>query len=173
MKRRGLLPSLTVYLAGILMALGTWLAMADVVLKDVRFDVNTVSAAGSTVIPSGGNSTYTVSAGITRHVSDSETIIGTHVPPPPAIRPAIYSNGIQLTYQEIDFLPNENAKTVNLTLSCVNHEVRGSVAGSGHGNPKAPQWWCLWLCTAPDPAPIKGHLNERDSSNTINVLCSS
>jgi hypothetical protein len=156
------------------MASGAWLAMADVVLKDARFDVNTVGVSGPTVIPSGGNATYTVSVNITRLVSQSETIIGTRLPPPtPTIRPAIYSSGAQLTYQQIDFLPNENAKTVTLTLSCVNHEVRGSVAGSGHGNPKQPQWWCLWLCTAPDPAPIKGHLNEKESSNTINVLCSS
>lgn len=172
MKRRGLLSSVAVYLAGTLMASGVWLAMAYVVLQDARFDVNTVNISGGSVITNGGSANYTVSASITRHVSQSETIIGTQPPPPPKIRPAIYSNDTQLTFQEIDFLPNENSKTVTLTLSCVNHEVRGSVAGSGHGNPKAPQWWCLWLCTAPDPAPIKGHLNERESS-IINVLCSS
>lgn len=172
MNKRSFLRLPTVLVTGMLVASGAWLAMADVVLKDARFDVNTVSVTGPGTIPNGGSATYVVSASITRLVSQTETIIGTQVPPPPAIRPATYSSGTQLTYQQIDFLPNENAKTVSLTLSCVNHEVRGSVAGSGHGDPNSRPWWCLWLCTVADPAPIKGHLNERDSSNTINVLCS-
>ena len=171
MNQRDRLRAFVIFLMGMPVLFWTWLAMGDVVLQDTRFSVDSVSVAGPDAIPNGGNATYRVTVGITRHVSQSDTIIGTQVPPPPAIRPAIYSGGTQLTFQQIDFFPNENTKTVVLTLSCVNHEVRGSVAGSGHGNPKAPQWWCLWLCTSPDPAPIKGHLNERDSGNTINVLC--
>lgn len=135
-------------------------------LRDARYAVTSVSIAGPTRISNGGSATYTVTANINRDgIAQNAQIVGTQGPPPPRIRPAIYSGGAQLTFAEVNIPPNVNTVTVSLTLSCVNNEVRGDRAGSGHGGRGQFLWWS-W----DDPADIKGHLNEKESES-LKVLC--
>lgn len=135
-------------------------------LRDGRFAVSSVTMTGPATIPNGGSANYTVTAVIVRdNIAANAQIIGTQGPPPPRIRPAIYSGNTQLTFNEVNVPPNVNTITSTLTLSCRNNEVRGNVAGTGHGGRGQFLWWS-W----DDPAEIKGHLNERESS-VIKVLC--
>jgi hypothetical protein len=152
--------SLTV-LAPLLMGLGS-----SPPLKDVRFAVTSVTLAGPATIPNGGSANYTVTATINRDgIAANATIVGTQGPPPPRVRPSIHVGNTQLTFADVDVLPNVNTISTSLTLTCSNNEVRGDVAGSGHGGTGQFLWWS-W----DDPAEIKGHLNERESKKT-RVLC--
>lgn len=135
-------------------------------LRDARFAVASVSLTGPSTITNGGSATYTVTATITRDgIGANAQIVGTQGPPPPRIRPSLYSGGTQLTFNEVDIAPNVNTIISTLTLSCRNNEVRGDKAGTGHGGRGQFLWWS-W----DDPAEIKGHLNEKESTVT-KVLC--
>lgn len=132
-------------------------------LADERFYVGSVEIAGPTTIPNGGSASYTLTVNITRNnVALAAPIIGTQGPPPPRIRPALYVGSTQLTFNEVTIPPYQNSFTTTLALSCVNNEVRGNIAGSGHGG---KTWW-----GQDDPAEVKGHLNETEST-PIRVLC--
>lgn len=156
---------------GVMVASGAALLMgisSSPPLKDNRFDVTSVSIRGPGTVGTGGTN-YAVTVNIKRTGSNNgQTLSGTGNPP--QIRPAIYSGNTQLVFQAIDFAPDQNTVTVNLSLRCSNNEVRGSQGGTGHGAPGVRQWWCLWICTADDPAKIKGHLNETESAE-LSVLC--
>jgi hypothetical protein len=145
------------------------LGVTNARLKDGRFDVSTVTVAGPATIANGGSANYTVTVNINRTgAGANDTITGTSGI---RIRPQLTSNGTQLVFGQINFAPGQNARTVTLSLSCINNEVRGVRGGSGHGNPSTRPFWCFWCAPSPDPAPIKGTLNEKDSTNTINVTC--
>lgn len=135
-------------------------------LKDARYDVSSVSISGPGSIKNGSSANYTVTANISRTtVAQNATIAA-----PPSIRPSVYTGDTQVGFQDRTIGAGQNAVTGVISLSCVNNEVRGSVAGTGHGNRAVRNWWCFWLCTSEDPAKVKGRLNERSSSE-INVLC--
>lgn len=135
-------------------------------LRDARFAVTGISLNGPATIANGGSANYTVSATITRDgIAAGAQIIGTQGPPPPRIRPSIFSGNTQLGFTEVNIPPNVNTITTTLTLSCVNNEIRGSSAGSGHGGRTQFLFWS-W----DDPAEIKAHLNERESG-IFRVLC--
>lgn len=135
-------------------------------LRDARYAVSNVSLNGPASIPNGGSANYTVTAAIVRDgIAANAQIVGTQGPPPPRIRPSLYSGGTQLTFAEVNVPPNVNTITATLTLTCTNNEVRGNNAGSGHGGRGQFLWW-HW----DDPAEIKGHLNEKEST-VIRVLC--
>lgn len=135
-------------------------------LRDARYAVSNVTLNGPSSIPNGGSANYTVTATIVRDgIAANAQIVGTQGPPPPRIRPSLYSGGSQLTFSDVDVPPNVNTITATLTLTCSNNEVRGNKAGSGHGGRGQFLWWS-WE----DPAKIKGHLNEKESAE-LNVLC--
>ena len=135
-------------------------------LRDSRFAVTRVTMIGPGGIPNGGSANYTVTATIQRDgVAANAQIIGTQGPPPPRIRPAVYSGNTQLVFSEVNIAPNVSTVTATLTLSCVNNQVRGSAGSSGHGGRSQFLFWS-W----DDPAEIKGHLNETESA-TLRVLC--
>ena len=138
-------------------------------LKDGRFDVTSVTITGPGSIGNGSSANYTVTTNIRRTgAKNSDTLTGTGSPP--QIRPAIYSGGTQVAFQAINFASEQNTATTTLSLNCSNNEVKGSVAGTGHGQRNVRQWYCFWLCTVNDPAKVKGHLNETESAE-ISVLC--
>lgn len=154
---------------------GVWIALVAPLLlgfgsspplRDSRFEVTNVTIAGPGTIANGGNANYTVTATIQRDgVAANAQIVGTQGPPPPRIRPSLYVGNTQLTRTEVNVAPNVNTITVTLTLTCSNNEVRGNLAGSGHGGTTRFLFWS-WS----DPAQVKGHLNEREST-PLNVLC--
>jgi hypothetical protein len=132
-------------------------------LRDIRFSVSSVTLTGPTTISNGSSANYTLTAVIVRDgIAQNSVIRGTQGPPPPRIRPSIMAGNTQLARVEIDIPPNTNTITVPLTLSCVNNEVRGPLAGTGAGGKIL--WW-------DNPAEIRGHLNERDSSPRLRILC--
>lgn len=150
----------------ILVAIGLMGVGGTPTLRDARFAVNNVTLNGPATIANGGSANYTVTATITRDgIAANAQIPGTQGPPPPRIRPSIYVGNTQLTFTEVNIPPNVNTITATLRLSCVNNEVRGNVAGSGHGGRGQFLFWS-W----DDPAEIKGHLNERESG-ILRVLC--
>ena len=55
--------------------------------------------------------------------------------------------------------------TATLSLPCVNNAVRGSAGRSGHGGRAQFLFW-RW----DDPAEIRGHLNETEST-ALRVMC--
>lgn len=135
-------------------------------LRDSRFAVTNVTIAGPATIANGGSANYTVTATIQRDgIGANEQIVGTQGPPPPRVRPSLYVGNTQLTRTEVNVAPNVNTITVTLALTCSNNEVRGNLAGSGHGGTHRFLFWS-WT----DPAQVKGHLNEREST-PLNVLC--
>ena len=135
-------------------------------LRDSRFAVTRVTIIGPATIPNGGNANYTVTATIQRDgVAANAQIIGTQGPPPPRIRPAVFSGNTQLVFSEVNIAPNVNTVTATLSLSCTNNEVRGSAGRRGHGGRTQLLFWS-W----DDPAEIKGHLNETEST-TLRVMC--
>ena len=132
-------------------------------LRDIRFSVSSVTLAGPETIRNGGSAIYTLSAVIVRDgITQNAVIRGTQGPPPPRIRPSIMSGNTQIARIEVDIPANTNTITVPLRLSCVNNEVRGALAGTGAGGKIL--WW-------DSPAEVRGHLNERDSSRRLRILC--
>lgn len=124
------------------------------VLRDARFTVTGVELSGPTTIANGTSASYTVKATIHRDSIPAGDVIAA----PPSIRLAIYSGGAQLTFADVTFPPHANSVTDVLTLFCQSGEVRGNVAGSGHGGRGQFLWWS-W----DDPAEVRGHLNETES----------
>lgn len=153
-------------LAGSFLALMTTGFGGTPTLRDARFAVVSVDITGPATIRNGSSETYTVTATINRDkVGLNELIVGTQGPPPPRIRPAIFAGNTQLVFDEVNVPAGTNTVTARLTLSCNNNEVRGAQAGSGHGGQGRFLFWS-WQ----DPAEIKGHLNETESS-PVRVLC--
>ncbi len=140
-------------------------------LADARFAVTNVTISGPGSIRNGASATYTVTVSISRNAGAPATLIGTQGPPPPRIRPSLYSGSTQLTRTEIDFGPGVNSAAVQLSLTCSNNEVRGNLAGTGAGARAGSSGFLGWPWWD-QPASIKGHLNERDSAS-LNVLCTS
>ena len=138
-------------------------------LADSRFYVSSVTITGPSKIRNGQSANYIVTAVIARNgIALNAPIVGTLGPPPPRIRPSIYSGNRQLTFSEVTIPRNVNTITTSLTLSCVNREIRGDRAGSGHGSPSVTCF--LWWCWNDDVAQINGHLNETESV-PLGVVC--
>jgi hypothetical protein len=132
-------------------------------LRDIRFSVSSVTLDGPETIRNGESANYTLSAVIVRDgIAQNAVIRGTQGPPPPRIRPSIMSGNTQIARIEINIPANINTITVPLRLSCVNNEVRGALAGTGAGGKIL--WW-------DNPAEVRGHLNERDSTRRLRILC--
>ena len=135
-------------------------------LRDGRFAVNSVTLNGPATIANGSSAVYTVRANITRdNIGANAVIVGTQGPPPPRVRPAVYSGSTQIGFAEVDTPGGVNTISGTITLSCRNNEVRGDKAGTGHGGRGQFLFWS-W----DDPAKIKGHLNERESGE-FSVRC--
>lgn len=135
-------------------------------LRDGRFAVNSVTLNGPASIANGASAVYTVRANITRdNIGANAVIVGTQGPPPPRVRPAVYSGTTQIGFAEVDTPGGVNTITGTITLTCQNNEVRGDKAGTGHGGTGRFLFWS-W----DDPAKIKGHLNERESGE-FSVRC--
>jgi hypothetical protein len=132
-------------------------------LKDIRFDVTSVTVSGPAAVSSDGGD-YTVTIQIRRTGAGAdERIVGTSGNP--TIRPGLYAGDRRLAHTDIDFAPRENSKTVVLRLRSDKNEVIGSDGRSGGGGHHQFLWWS-WT----DNAKIKARLNETDSRE-INVQC--
>jgi hypothetical protein len=136
-------------------------------LRDARFIVTGVSLSGPGSIANGRSATYTLNISIQRTgPAQNSTIVGTSGTP--KIRPSLYAGDRQLTFREIDFGPNQNSATVNLTLSCSGNEVKGDREGSGAGARAGTGFlgWPWW----DSPASVRGKLNEQKSAS-LKILC--
>jgi hypothetical protein len=142
---------------------------ASQTLRDSRFKVTSVSLNGPSSINNGTSATYTLTVNIQRTgQAQGATLVGTSGTP--RIRPSLYAGNTQLTFQEIDFGPNQNSATVNLTLSCRSNEVRGNKNGSGAGSRRGSWGGFLRLPWWDIPAKVAGRLNETKSGE-LSILC--
>jgi hypothetical protein len=163
MPRTGCAPAVAVVIA--LLA-----GFASARLGDPHFAVTSVALAGPATIPDGQSRPYTVTLTIRRIAGSAQdtTIAGAQAPVG-RIRPGLFAGDTRLTFAEIDFARIESSKTLQLSLSCSDNEVRGDQNGSGAGA-RAGSSGALGLPWWDRPARIRAKLDERES-NELSVLC--
>lgn len=137
---------------------------------DARFTVTSVSLAGPASIPNGESRSYAVTLTIRRaHAASRDTLVGTQSFATP-VRPGLFAGGTRLSAAESDLARTENARTLRISLRCVDGEVRGDENGSGAGA-RAGSAGVLGLPWWDRPARVRARLSDRES-NELAILCS-
>lgn len=161
MPRPSLAPALAVALA--LLA-----GVTSARLGEPRFAVTSVTLSGPATIPNGASRDYTVALTIRRVSAASPEAIGALSLATP-VRTGLFAGDTRLTVAESDLARGGSARTLRLTLTCVDGEVRGDENGSGAGA-RAGSAGLLGLPWRDRPARVRARLADR-ASNELAILC--